>query len=127
MTTDDDSLNGYAVPPKVNIATNTYRVQNDARYWKEPQVFNPWRWEQPIVPGSYSPWGLGGKSCPGRDFAIYQATVTKAHIIKNFDIHYTASQPLVMGFSCIAFFRTPVQVKLVPRDIVMSTDSKEEL
>ena len=117
QTTRDDILDGYQVPPLVNVAENTYRVHNDARYWKDPETFNPWRWQQPIVPGSWTPWGGGERNCAGKDFALFQGTVTMAHLIKNFNVEYTAkTNPPSMGFTLIATFKTPVSVKLTLRE-----------
>ncbi len=69
-------MGGYDIPAKTSVVTSTYLTQIDPRYWKNPQQFNPDRWNDPSlpIPGSWTVFGDGARGCAGRQFALLAGT-----------------------------------------------------
>lgn len=62
-------------------------TQRDARYWREPEVFDPDRWlpdgEASRVPRlAYYPFSAGVRTCPGRGFALLEARLVLAEVLR---------------------------------------------
>jgi len=114
----DTTLGGYSVPVNTDITTSTLLTQKDSRYWKEPEKFNPDRWNEAgiPVPGSWTVFGGGARGCPGNQFALLSGSVTMAHMVRNFVIENEESHPPEMGFALFATFKTDVKVKLTARN-----------
>lgn len=63
-----------------------FYMHRDAEFWPEPDKFDPERWAEAIVPGSYFPFGMGKRRCVGEFYAIREAMVSVAHMISKFEI-----------------------------------------
>lgn len=55
-------------------------------YWENPHEFDPTRFDRPIKKDTYIPFGLGERVCIGQGFAMQEAIIILAYIIKNYEL-----------------------------------------
>lgn len=69
------------------IVIPVYEIHHNSEYFKNPMKFDPHRfYEDDLIPGSYIPYGIGNRSCPGRNFSLLVVKLLLFHILSNFRI-----------------------------------------
>lgn len=102
-----------------------YNMHRDERFWPNPDTFDPERflrpyknptipewegfdpakWENKLYPNeiaadfAYLPFGGGARKCVGDDFALMEATVTLAIVLRRFDFDFDLSKSTDVGFN----------------------------
>jgi len=83
----DVEVGGWVIPAGSNIALSQWAMHHDARYYPDPWVFRPERWqaeEQDKRPEfSFFPFGGGPRICIGESFARMEAALLIAAIAQN--------------------------------------------
>lgn len=78
-------LAGYDFPAGTEFAYSPYMLHHDPRYYVDPEVLNPLRWEPtgPKRPGGeeFIPFGDGNRKCMGEHFAWNMLVVSLATIL----------------------------------------------
>lgn len=98
----------------MDIFMAVYTIHRDERFWPEPDTFDPMRftrhYKNPDIPGwegfnpekwegklypneiaadfAYLPFGGGARKCVGDEFAILEATVTLAMVLRRFNFEF---------------------------------------
>jgi len=104
------------VPRACDMFIAVYTLHRSARYWPNPDTFDPKRWREPyenpaepdwagydpalwdgaLYPSeasadfAYLPFGGGARKCVGDQFATLEATVALAGVVRNFDFAFAA-------------------------------------
>lgn len=87
---NDFELNGFRIPSGTNVFLMQWITHRDARYFPDPDRFDPERWrDDPIRRGklprfSYFPFGGGPRVCVGAGFAMMEATLLLATIAQRY-------------------------------------------
>jgi cytochrome P450 len=95
-------LGGYYLPAGTNVFLLQWITQRDARFFPEPQRFDPERWRNdPIRRGSlprfaYFPFGGGPRVCIGAGFAMMEAILLLAAIVQRFRLSPVPSHRVEM-------------------------------
>ena len=67
-----------------------YSVHRDARWWPDPERFDPERFlgeRRPRPPrGAYLPFGAGRRVCIGQPFALLEATLIAATVAQRYQL-----------------------------------------
>lgn len=86
-------------------------IQNDSKYWDNPDVFDPDRFSddqkndhQKFV---YMPFGAGPRSCPGMRMAQLQLKGALTVLLKNFTMEISPKTKLPLTFDPTGFLNTP--------------------
>jgi cytochrome P450 len=88
----DCKIGGYRVAAGTNIFIFQFLTQRDARFFPNPETFDPERWrEDPVRSGkiprfAYFPFGGGPRVCVGAAFAMLEATLLLASIQQKFHL-----------------------------------------
>lgn len=83
---EDDHICGYAVPAGAPVIVSQYVMHHDPTFWDAPQVFDPERFtpERSASRPRYSfmPFGGGPRQCIGNLFAIMEAQIILAVLLR---------------------------------------------
>ena len=99
-TVKPDLLDGYRVPSGTEIYISPYLLQRHPRLWKDPDRFDPERFEagnsENRQPLSMCPFGAGPRNCIGEYFARVEMQVHLAAIIDTLSLCNTVEEPARM-------------------------------
>ncbi|XP_072389471.1 uncharacterized protein [Diabrotica undecimpunctata] len=88
------------------ITILSYGIHHDPRYYPNPEVFDPERFNvenKGDIKGTYIPFGLGPRSCIGARFALMETKLFFLYILKNFKIVPTNKTDIPLVLSAISF------------------------
>jgi cytochrome P450 len=81
-------LGGYRLAAGTTVFMPQWVVHRDGRWFDEPEVFRPERWEDGLIQRipryAYFPFGGGPRICIGNQFAMMEATLILATIARRF-------------------------------------------
>jgi cytochrome P450 len=112
-------LGGYRVPAGSNIFILQWCTQHDARFFPDPERFDPERWsEDPVRSGkiprfAYFPFGGGPRVCVGASFAMMEATLLLAMIQQKYHLELVPGRPIEI-FASVTL-RPKHGIRMVPR------------
>jgi len=91
-------LRGVKIPPKSQLVCSQWIVHRDARWFPNPEGFDPERWSpsraKDIPRFAYFPFGGGPRVCIGNHFAMLEATLLLALVVRRFRVELVAGQRL---------------------------------
>jgi cytochrome P450 len=107
MATQDVEVAGFRVEAGTMLAFGRMAVQRDPSLWDDPLKFDPDRFGPGQSDGGerwrYLPFGGGPRSCIGDHFAMLEATLALATIVRRVEIHSLADDfPLAVPFTMVA-------------------------
>ncbi|OBA71864.1 cytochrome P450 [Mycobacterium sp. 1554424.7] len=107
MATRDLEVAGYRVKAGTMLAFGRMAVQTDPKLWDDPLRFDPDRFSPEREKGrdrwQYVPFGGGPRSCIGDHFAMLEATLALATIIRRVEIESLSDDfPLAVPFTMVA-------------------------
>jgi cytochrome P450 len=77
-------LADFTLPPGTVVSMSQFIIHHDARWYPNPEAFDPERWSRSRDSGrpkfSYFPFGAGSRHCLGERFAWMEATLILAVI-----------------------------------------------
>ncbi|GAA3811423.1 cytochrome P450 [Nocardioides panacisoli] len=103
----DVVVDGYDIPAGTNTVVGIYALHRDARLWNDPERFDPDRFGAEQAAGrsrwQYLPFGAGPRSCVGDHFAMLEATLGLATIVRRARVEAeSADFPLALPFTMTA-------------------------
>jgi cytochrome P450 len=119
MVTKDFDVDGYRVEAGSWVVVGIYAMQRDPALWDRPLVFDPDRFSRSISKDrdrwQYLPFGGGPRSCIGDHFAMLEATLGLATIVRGTEIQPLDDDfPLAVPFTMVA--AAPVRARVRPRN-----------
>jgi cytochrome P450 len=120
QVTEDIEVDGYLVKAGTICAVGVYALHRDPALWERPLAFDPDRFSPHNSLGrdrwQYIPFGAGPRTCIGDHFAMLEATLALATIIRRTEIHSLNDDfPLAMPFTMVAGAPIRAQVITHPR------------
>jgi len=117
MATRDVAVGGFRAEAGTMLAFGRMAVQTDASLWDDPLKFDPDRFSPERSAGrdrwQYLPFGGGPRSCIGDHFAMLEATLAVATIIRHAAIGSVEDDfPLTAPFTMVAAAPIPARVRL---------------
>lgn len=95
---EDVDVGGYRIPKGAQILVSQWVVHRDARWFPEPERFDPERWlperAKAIPRYAYFPFGGGPRVCIGNHFAMLEATLMLALIASRWRVELLPGQRL---------------------------------
>lgn len=94
----DDEIDGHRIPKGSTLIVPVDAVHHDARWWDNPDAFDPSR----FLPGadrdrhrfSYLPFGAGQRVCIGMSFALMEGTLIAAMMSQRFAFDVVPGHPV---------------------------------
>lgn len=107
MSARDIEVGGFRVKAGTMLVFGRMAVQRDPALWDDPLRFDPDRFSPEHVKGrdrwQYIPFGGGPRSCLGDHFAMLEATLALATVIRRVDVSSLEAEfPLALHFTMIA-------------------------
>ena len=117
MVMQDVEVDGYRLEAGTFAVVGIYALHHDPNLWDAPLVFDPDRFSPQRSKGrdrwQYLPFGGGPRSCIGGHFAMLEATLALATIIRRIEIRSLfADFPITTPLTAIAAAPVPAQVNL---------------
>jgi cytochrome P450 len=85
-----DELAGQPIRRSTMIVIAPYVLHRHLRLWTKPEIFNPNRFlkgeREKVDRYAYLPFGAGPRTCIGASFAIQEAVIVIATIMRNFNL-----------------------------------------
>jgi unspecific monooxygenase len=93
-----DDAGGIDIPASAIVFISPWVLHRHRRRWAEPERFDPAR----FLPGApapdrfaYLPFGIGPRVCIGAQFALTEAILVLAGMVRTFHIERASSEPVV--------------------------------
>ncbi len=117
MATRDVAVAGYRIPAGTMIVMGRMSVHRDPSLWDRPLVFDPERFTEANSRGrdrwQYIPFGGGPRGCIGDHFAMLEATLALATIVRYAEIESLDDEfPMVAPFTLVAGGPIRARIKL---------------
>jgi cytochrome P450 len=93
---DGDRIGGYAIPPGADVVVAPWVTHRHPAFWPEPERFDPERFSPARQAGrhpcAHIPFGAGPRACIGRHFALLEATLALAVIVRELRLTTTTDR-----------------------------------
>jgi cytochrome P450 len=94
----DCEVGGYHVPKGTQFFLVQWIVHRDARWFDDPEAFRPERWDHDLIKRlprcAYFPFGDGPRICIGNHFAMMEAVLILATIVRSYRLCREPGQTL---------------------------------
>jgi cytochrome P450 len=91
-------LDGYLIPRGATILMSPYLIHRDARFYENPETFDPSRWIRPPENErprfSYFPFGGGSRVCIGDGFSWTEGTLVLATLAQHWRARIAPGHPV---------------------------------
>ena len=107
----------YIIKKGLNFMVNVWGLHRNPKCWENPEVCDPMRfasWKE-RHPGSYFPFGSGQRSCIGMQFALVEAKIVVAMILRRYRVVCPSSYKLGLTF-LLTIKPSNLLMTLQPRD-----------
>jgi cytochrome P450 len=116
MATRDVAIAGFRVPAGTMLAMGRMSVQRDPSLWDNALDFDPDRFSPERCKGrdrwQYLPFGGGPRSCIGDHFAMLEATLALATIVRRVEVQsLSADFPLTVAMTMVPAAPIPARVR----------------
>lgn len=116
QTTDTYQLGEYSLPPQTYIRMPQWVTHRDARFFPEPDKFDPDRWlpgaEEARPKFSYYPFGGGNRICLGQAKAWMEGPLVVANILKAWKLEFVEEPQVV---AAVVLSAPDMLLKFLPR------------
>ncbi len=96
---DSDEICGYSIPAHATVAISPYVLHHHPGFWEEPEKFDPERFSPAQVADRphflHFPFGGGPRQCIGSGFAMLEASLVLATMLRRYRFCLAPGQPEV--------------------------------
>jgi cytochrome P450 len=91
----DVSFDGRRIPAGARVLFSIFLTQRDARYWPDPERFDPERFNraEPPAPFTYLPFGAGPRFCIGSALAQVETRMVLARLLQSRTVRLAPARP----------------------------------
>ena len=82
---EDDVIGGYGIPAGSAVVLCPWTLHRHPEFWEEPETFRPARFAVDGPP-AYLPFGAGPRTCIGRAFALQEALIVLAMLLRRYRV-----------------------------------------
>lgn len=119
--TEDIRIGDVFIPANVSVVTLIYANHHNSKYFENPEMFDPDRWDKEISsedrnPLAYQPFSAGLRNCIGQKYAVLELKIVMIKLLREFeiDLGYEGFE-IDMAQSILLYSRNGVQIKFHKR------------
>jgi cytochrome P450 len=116
---EGDMVGPYFIPPNASIVISPYATHRDARFWRDPDRFDPERFREGRLTqrelDAYYPFGKGQRICIGKAMALTTAQMSVAMLARRFDMQLPRGRVVEPHFALTLQPRGGLPMLLRPR------------
>lgn len=87
QATQPVTVAGVPLAEGTNVSVNIFLLQRNARYWPQPDTFQPGRWLRgERTPDAFMPFGAGARMCIGNHLALLEAALIAALVLREYTL-----------------------------------------
>lgn len=110
---------GRIIPAGVNVTLNLFMTFTDPKYFKDPESFEPERFNaentyEKLNPYAFVPFSAGSRNCIGQKFAMLSVKLSITKILLNFELIAMGEEPNIF-FDVVSRSVNGFQMGLRPR------------
>ena len=98
MALADDRAGDLDIPRGSTVVVFIYGAHHSARYWENPENFDPERFtkanEKLHTPFAHLPFGAGPRGCIGGNYAMLQMLMILSVLLRKYDFHLVPGQTI---------------------------------
>jgi cytochrome P450 len=95
---EDQEIRGVTVRKGAAILVSPWLMHRHNRWWSSPDEFDWQRFNQAPLKGTYLPFGMGPRACPGAAFAMQESVLILVSLLHHYRIEPLADHvPQVVG------------------------------
>ena len=117
---EDVPIGPYRLRKGTMVFFSQYIVQRDARWFPDPERFEPERFAPAARAGrprfAYFPFGGGGRQCIGESFAWMEATLVLATLAQRWRVQLVEDQKIELQPKITLRPKNGIRVRMTPRD-----------
>jgi cytochrome P450 len=98
MAIAEDATDGVRIPRGSLVMVSPWVLHRHVALWNNPNAFDPSRFVGDVQPAhrlAYLPFGAGPRVCVGAQFALAEATLVLAMLIKHFHVSLADAAPVL--------------------------------
>lgn len=115
-TTEEMELNNHLIPKDVTIAIETYQIHRNASIWKNPQEYDPLRFQPDNIekhgPYDYIPFSAGYRNCIGQNFAFNEMKMVIGTILCRFSLEVDKNHKVEMVPRVVLRTKNDIKINL---------------
>lgn len=120
MAMRDVVVDGFKVAAGTNVVVGAWSIHHDPALWDDPETFDPERFGPERSGGrdrwQFIPFGGGPRSCIGDHFAMLEATLGLASIVRTVEIESLHDDfPIALPFTLTAGGPIPARIRMRAR------------
>ena len=119
VATEPVEVGGWTIPKGADVISWLYLTHHDARWFPEPESFDPDRWTEEraaeVPRGAYLPFGAGQRQCIGKHFALIEARLILATLAQKFRLALKPSHPVERHMAVTLSPKHGMQMSLAAR------------
>jgi carotene epsilon-monooxygenase len=132
---DELPLNGYLVEPGQDVMISVYNIHRSAAVWGDdadefiPERFGPLEGPQPNEQNTdyrYIPFSGGPRKCVGDQFAVMEAVVALAVVLRRYDVKLVPGQDIGLTTGATIHTTNGLYMTVEEREVVKAARRKEE-
>lgn len=113
-------VGGHDLPSGVTIFISPRVIHRDPRHYDDPEAFRPGRWlgeqHRRLPRFAYMPLGSGPRICMVQRFAMIEAVLALARILRRFHVDWAGTRPIDPQPSITLRPRGGIPVRATQRD-----------
>ncbi|SOB94448.1 cytochrome P450 [Rhodobacter maris] len=126
-TVQEEELRGRKVAKGSLIVVSPWHLHRHERIWKDPDDFDPTRWDRPegreSARLSYIPFSAGPRVCPGAGFAMAEGPLLLAMVLRSYRVEMVEGREPMPVAQLTVRGRDGIWLRLTPRAAVAPVQS----
>ncbi|GLJ39579.1 hypothetical protein SUGI_0808700 [Cryptomeria japonica] len=118
----DIEYKGYLIPKGWKVMPIFRNIHHNPEFFPDPHKFDPSRFEVPLKPNTFMPFGNGAHSCPGNQLALTEMLILLHHLTTKYRWETVRSEDGI-EHSPFPIPKQGLPLRLIPKSLTTSTQS----